>query len=374
MENKPKLIDLFCGAGGLSLGFEMAGFDVLAGIEIDSEFLKTYKNSHKNTLDILGDINRIDLIEHLKEKNIDISHMDLVIGGPPCQGFSTVGNRMIDDERNLLVKEFVRIVSNINPKMFVMENVSGLSSMRNGLGDLIKDELFQLFDDIGYNTSSKVLLATDYGVPQLRKRIFFVGMRKDFEYNFQFPKPSHFANNTLFASKDSSYLTVHDAISDLPPIKCNEFSDTYLSEPLNEYQKNLREGCVKLLNHKAPKHSNIVLDRIKNIPQGGNHSDLPENLKLKRGYSNIYGKLHEKKPADTITGNCGCASAPGKFIHPNALRVLTVREASRLQSFPDYVEFFGSVSKQYKQVGNAVPPLLAKSLALEVKRSIEPIK
>jgi len=370
MGNKQTVIDLFCGAGGLSLGFEMAGFEILAGVEIEPNFLKSYTNSHKNTLGILENINHLDLVKHLDKNDINISDIDLVIGGPPCQGFSTVGNRMVDDERNLLVKEFVRIVSDIKPKIFVMENVAGLSSMKNGLGELIKDELFGLFDEIGYNTTSKVLLAADYGVPQLRKRIFFVGIRKDFEYNFHFPKPTHFDKGTLFTSNDNLYLTVSDAISDLPQIECNEHSDNYISEPHNDYQENLRSGSKKLLNHKAPKHSDIVLERIKNIPQGGNHGDLPEDLKLKRGYPNIYGKLHENKPADTITGNCGCASAPGKFIHPNALRVLTVREASRLQSFPDHIEFFGNASEQYKQVGNAVPPLLAKSLANEVKKII----
>ena len=367
------MIDLFCGAGGLSLGFEMAGFNILAGVEIEPNFLKTYENSHKNSLGILEDISKLNLISYLNEKEIDSSTIELIIGGPPCQGFSTVGNRMVDDPRNSLVKEYVRIISDLKPKMFVMENVSGLSSMKNGKGELVKDELFELFDNVGYNVNAKVLLAADYGVPQLRKRIFFVGIRKDFEYNFKFPQPTHYPNNTLLSSKDTNYLSVNDAISDLPQIECNQQSYEYSSNPNNNYQKELRGESVQILNHKAPTHSDVVLERIKNIPQGGNHGDLPEHLKLKKGYPNIYGKLHENKPADTITGNCGCASAPGKFIHPNALRVLTVREASRLQSFPDYIEFFGSNNEQYKQVGNAVPPLLAKSLAIEVKKALKVI-
>jgi DNA (cytosine-5)-methyltransferase 1 len=251
-----------------------------------------------------------------------------------------------------------------------MENVAGLSSMKNGLGNLVKEELFKLFNKIGYNVSSKVLLSADYGVPQLRKRIFFVGIQKDYNYYFNFPKPTHFVKNTLFSSKDNIYLTVNDAISDLPKINCNESSEEYSSKPQNSYQAKLRKNSKTVFNHKAPKHSDIVLEQIKNIPQGGNHGDLPEILKLKKGYPNIYGKLDENKPADTITGNCGCASTPGKFIHPTSNRVLTVREASRLQSFPDYVKFFGSVNEQYKQVRNSVPPLMTKSVAEEVKNSL----
>jgi DNA (cytosine-5)-methyltransferase 1 len=360
------VIDLFCGAGGLSLGFEMAGFNILAGVDIEPNFLKTFTFSHTNSLGIQEDISQVDLIDLLKEKDIDFRDIDLVIGGSPCQGFSTVGDRMINDPRNKLVNEFVRIISDIKPKIFVMENVSGLTSMKNGLGQLVKDELIDLFNENGYNVESKVLLAADYGVPQLRKRIFFVGIDKNYEYNFKFPKPIFYPKGTSFSGKDNTYRTVKDAISDLPMIKSNEVSDNYETEPQNEYQENLRNGSNKLKNHKAPNHSELVLERIRNIPQGGNHGDLPEHLKLKRGYPNIYGKLHENRPADTITGNCGCASAPGRFLHPNAERVLTVREASRLQSFPDYVEFFGSNSEQYKQVGNAVPPLMAKSIAEEL--------
>jgi len=364
------VIDLFCGAGGLSLGFEMAGFNILAGVDIEPNFLKTFTFSHTNSLGIQEDISQVDLIGLLKEKDIDFRDIDLVIGGPPCQGFSTVGDRMINDPRNKLVNEFVRIISDIKPKIFVMENVSGLTSMKNGLGQLVKDELIELFNENGYNVESKVLLAADYGVPQLRKRIFFVGIDKNYEYNFKFPKPIFYPKGTLFSGKDNTYRTVKDAISDLPMIKSNEVSDNYETEPQNEYQENLRNGSNKLKNHKAPNHSELVLERIRNIPQGGNHGDLPEHLKLKRGYPNIYGKLHENRPADTITGNCGCASAPGRFLHPKAERVLTVREASRLQSFPDYVEFFGSNSEQYKQVGNAVPPLMAKSIAEELIKAL----
>ncbi len=370
------VLDLFCGAGGLSLGFEMAGFNILAGFEIEPNFLDTYKNSHPNTKGFNVDLNSIDILSFLKDNNIDPKDIDVVIGGPPCQGFSTVGNRMIDDPRNNLVRIYADIVNEIKPKMFLMENVSGLASMKNGQGDLIKDELIDIFNEIGYNVKSKVLLAADYGVPQFRKRIFFVGIRKNYKTTFKFPKPTHHDKNSLLTYYENSnmYLTVRDAISDLPTIECNESAEEYDKYPENDYQKFCREKSPRLFNHKAPNHSKVVIERIKNIPQGGNHGDLPDDLKLKRGYPNIYGKLDENKPADTITGNCGCASAPGRFLHPTSNRVITVREASRLQSFPDYVEFMGSSSQQYKQVGNAVPPLLAKAIALEMKKSLSKVE
>ena len=193
----------------------------------------------------------------------------------------------------------------------------------------------------------------------MRKRIFFVGIRKDFEYNFEFPNPTF-----------NTYLTVGDAISDLGVIDSGEMSHNYELNPQNDYQELLRCKSTSIYNHRAPNHSSVVLDRIKNIPQGGNHNDLPSQLKLKKGYSNIYGKLSENKPADTITGNCGCASAPGRFLHPTQNRVITVREAARLQSFPDFVIFRGNQAMQYKQVGNAVPPLLSKAVARNIKKSL----
>ena len=370
------VIDLFCGAGGLSLGFEMADFNILAGFEIENKFLETYKTSHPNTIGFNEDLNEVNITKLLSEKNIQPGDIDVVIGGPPCQGFSTVGNRMIDDPRNNLVRIYANIIEELKPKMFLMENVSGLESMKNGQGELIKDELIEIFNEIGYKVKSKVLLAADYGVPQLRKRIFFIGIKNDFEYNFKFPTPTHHDKKSLlsFNANSHTYLTVKDAISDLPTIECKQSAETYDKKPLNEYQEFCRGNCTTLFNHKAPNHSETVIERIKNIPQGGNHSDLPDELKLKRGYPNIYGKLDENKPADTITGNCGCASTPGRFIHPTSNRVISVREASRLQSIPDFVEFKGSNSQQYKQVGNAVPPLLAKAIALEMKKSLSKLE
>lgn len=367
-----KIVDLFCGAGGLSLGFEMAGFEVALGVDIEECFLKTYSKSHPNALAIKEDLSKKSLCGILSQNGIESKELIGIIGGPPCQGFSTVGNRAIDDPRNSLVREFARAIKEVRPAFFLMENVPGLATMKNGLGTLIVEEIHEFFEDLGYFVASDTLNSAHYGVPQLRRRLFFVGFRRELGLKFTFPAKTHFSKTALniFFSSGSPYLTFSDATSDLPSIKDGEKGDNYASEPRNNYQAWCREGNPPLKNHITPKHSNLVLKRIKSIPPGGNHSNLPPELRLKSGYPNIYGRLKMDEPADTITGNFGCASAPGRFLHPIDDRVLSVREGARLQSFPDRVEFFGTLSQQYKQVGNAVPPLLAKAIAEAILRQI----
>jgi DNA (cytosine-5)-methyltransferase 1 len=372
MLRKFKVVDLFCGAGGLSLGFRMSGFDIVGGIDNEECFLKTFKNAHPNAIAIKEDLSKNKVKEILEKYGINTEEIDVIIGGPPCQGFSTVGNRMIDDPRNKLVKIFAMAIKELRPPIFLMENVPGLASMKNKIGQFVVDELLEMFEKIGYNTTYKLLTAADYGVPQFRKRLFFVGTRKDLNILFSWPKPTHFPKSSLHSHICGKiYVTTWEAISDLPGIKAGETSNCYISKPLSEYQEWARKGSKKLTNHACPKHTKQVLERIKNIPPGGNHSNLPEYLKLKGGYPNIYGRLTWDSPADTITGNFGCVSAPGRFIHPRDDRVLSVREGARLQSFPDKIEFFGSLTQQYKQVGNAVPPLLAKAVAVEILNALK---
>lgn len=370
---RPKVVDLFCGAGGLSIGFEMAGFEIVAGIDVEESFLKAFEKAHPNAVGINEDLKKDRVREMLKSRGVDVENLQVVIGGPPCQGFSTAGNRMIDDQRNVLVREFARAIDELKPRIFLMENVPGLASMKNGVGELAVDELLKVFKDMGYKTYLNTLTAADYGIPQLRKRLFFVGIRDDIKQSFSWPKRTHFPKDTLvsFGAEGSTYITVKEALSDLPAMRDGEEKTTYETPPQTPYQRWAREGSEKLRNHKTPGHSDLVLERIRSIPPGGDHSDLPERLKLTSGYPNIYGKLVWNKPAGTITGNFGCASAPGKFLHPKDDRVLSVREGARLQSFPDRVKFFGSQSQQYKQVGNAVPPLLAKAVAESVKLAIK---
>jgi len=365
-------IDLFCGAGGLSLGFELEGFNVIAGVDNHESYLETFKDSHNNSKPIKHDLSDDGIKKILQKNDINTDNIDVVIGGPPCQGFSTAGNRMIEDSRNKLVIEFCKSIKELNPRAFLMENVTGLTSMKNGVGELVVEELTDLFGELGYNVDYKVLSASDFGVPQLRKRLFIVGIRDEVKFNW--PKNTHFRKGPLDTFVETNgkkdYLTVRQAISDLPSLNPGEKKEKYISEPKTDYQKWARNDENKLKNHSAPNHSKIVIKRIKNIPQGGNHSDLPEELQLNSGYPNIYGKLSWDSPSDTITGNFGCASAPGRFLHPKDNRVLSVREGARLQSFPDTVKFYGSKSDQYQQVGNAVPPLLVKSLAKSIKRCI----
>jgi len=349
------VIDLFCGAGGLSEGFEDAGFKIVAGNDVDKNMIASFKLNHPEAKAISGDISKINVEDLLKEIKKDKEEISLIIGGPPCQGFSTVGNRNEDDQRNKLFYEFVRFVREIKPKMFVMENVTGILTMKKGeVKKIVKKE----FEDLGYKVKIQILRGEDFGVPQKRRRVFFVGNK--FEKEFEFPKPD-------FDGINKKFRTVWDAIGDLPELEVNQEIKEYDKEPKTEFQKFLKNGQEKLEEHKSPNHSEIMIERMKNIKQGQNHSNLPEHLKLGSGYPNIYGRLIANEPSDTITGNCGCVSAPGRFIHPFKNRAITVREGARLQSFRDSKKFIGSQNSKYKQVGNSVPPLLAKALALKIK-------
>jgi DNA (cytosine-5)-methyltransferase 1 len=352
-----KVIDLFCGCGGLSEGFEDAGFQIISGNDIDKNMIESFRLNHPEAKAIYGDITKISsqelLNNHPKEEVV------LIIGGPPCQGFSSVGNRKEDDPRNKLFYEFVRVVREIKPKMFVLENVTGILTMQKGeVQKVIKEE----FEKLGYRIKIKVLNAEEFGVPQKRRRVFFVGNL--FNKEFEFPTPE-------FDGITKPFRTVWEAIGDLPQIEAGKSTKNYLEEPKTEFQKFLKNGQKELLYHSSPNHSEIMIKRMENIQQGQNHSNLPQELKLNSGYPNIYGRLIANEPADTITGNCGCISAPGRFIHPLKHRAITVREASRLQSFRDNKLFVGTQSSKYKQVGNAVPPLLAKALALKIKEFLK---
>jgi DNA (cytosine-5)-methyltransferase 1 len=356
-QEKFKVIDLFCGCGGLSEGFEDAGFEIVSGNDVDKNMIESFKLNHPNAKAIGGDISKISSEELLNNnKKEDIV---LVIGGPPCQGFSSVGDRRDDDPRNKLFYEFVRVVKDIRPKMFVLENVTGILTMQKGrVKEIIKEE----FERLGYKVKIQILKAEEFGVPQKRRRTFFVGHL--LEKEFEFPSAE-------FDGINKPFRTVWEAIGDLPQIESGQEETNYKEEPKSDFQRYLRNGQTSIFYHSSPNHSDKMIERMKNIKEGQNHSNLPEHLKLNSGYPNIYGRLISKEPADTITGNCGCISAPGRFIHPFKHRAITVREASRLQSFRDNKKFVGNQSSKYKQVGNAVPPLLAKALALQIRKFLE---
>ncbi|MBO5478008.1 MAG: DNA cytosine methyltransferase [Clostridia bacterium] len=362
------VIDLFAGCGGLSLGFEMAGFNIPLAIEKDEWASETYKFNHKNTKVVTEDIREIVDPKKLLDKDIQI---DGIIGGPPCQGFSLSGDRDPKDPRNSLFMEFVRFVKIFQPKFFVMENVTGILSMETKEGKLVKNVIIDEYKKIGYNLDIKVLNAAEYGVPQSRMRVFFVGMRNDIKFIPEklAPDPLLFGDNQI---------TIEQAIMDLPRIEASESGDgkEYYTPPQNDYQKWVRGENEKIENHTAMRHTKRLIERFEQIKYGQSVADVDENYQQrKRGdASKISGKVYSQnnmrpypnKPSPTIP-----ASFQSNFIHPFYNRNYTAREGARLQSFPDSYFFCGKRTtmsweknlSQYQQIGNAVPPLLSKAIA-----------
>ena len=363
------VIDLFAGCGGLSLGFEMAGFNIPLAIEKDEWSSETYKKNHPSTKVLTGDITQIVNLENLlSEKNLPI---DGIIGGPPCQGFSLSGNRDKNDPRNSLFMEFVRFVKYFKPKFFVMENVRGILSMKTKDSKSVKDLILSEYNTAGYNVKICQLNAAEYGVPQSRLRIVFIGIRKDIPFKEENIGPTPF----LFG-KDQ--ITIEQAIMDLPQIDSGEGKDfiEYSQKPKSNYQKWARNNSDGVYNHIAMRHTKRLIERFKNIDFGQSVADVDEcHQQRKRGdASKISGKVfsqnnmrpYPNKPSPTVP-----ASFQSNFIHPYLNRNFTAREGARLQSFPDTYIFFGKRTtmsweknlSQYQQIGNAVPPLLSKAIA-----------
>ena len=345
MNNNSSLtvLDLFCGCGGLSLGFQQAGFNVKLGIDAWEDAIKTFNFTHKSAKGIVADLFSISPQEISKTTGLDT--VDIIIGGPPCQGFSIAGKRMIDDERNQLYKSFVEFVSFYRPKAFLMENVPNVMSMGKGV---IKEQITQDFEKLGYHISSKILMASDFGVPQNRRRAFFIGFKEN--CNFEFPTP--FTNQAV---------TSFDAISDLPDYSVSD-GEKYPIDIQSEYQKFMRENSLGLYNHQITQHNEKTVSIISLVPDGGNYKDLPEEFRKTRNVNIAWTRLNSQKPSFTIdTGH-------RHHFHYKFNRVPTVRESARIQSFPDNFIFLGTKTSQYKQVGNAVPPMLAKILAIQIKK------
>ena len=345
---KYNAIDLFCGCGGLSYGFEMADFDILLGIDNDPMALKTFERNHKNAKSICGDITEIHYEEQIKPL-IGNKKIDVIIGGPPCQGMSLSGPRRFDDPRNKLYLSYIRLVNEIKPKMFVIENVPGLVGL---FGGQIKDSIIEKFERMGYEIQYKILCASDYGVPQSRRRVVFVGSRIG---DYQYPKIQE------------QQVTCEMALSDLPPLEdeLGEDEMQYASRPLNDYQKLMRKRSKKVRNHVAATHSDKVKKIISLVPDGGNYKDLPEEYIHSRNFHVAWTRFASNKPAPTIdTGH-------RHHFHYKYNRVPTVRECARLQSFPDDFVFLGNKTQQFRQVGNAVPPIMAQAIAEQVKKTLE---
>lgn len=358
MSNKSKytVLDLFCGAGGLSKGFIDAGFSVKLGVDFDDMALKTFGKNHDGAVAMKLDLFDLDNVDVIK-KFFDDAHckLDVLVGGPPCQGFSLAGPRQIDDSRNKLYRAMVKTAKIIRPKVVVLENVPGMIQLHGGL---VKDHIINDFTNLGYNMCDpKILYAPDYGIPQIRKRVIFVGLLHSKEA-FTYPKP---------ILKPDQYITCEQAISDLPALIdiVGDEIQKYPCPPKSDYQKLMRKDSTAIYNHQGTIHDAKTKKFIAMIPEGKNYKALPPQ------YSGIY-KYHEaltrydsKKPSLTI--NTGHRS----HFHYKWNRIPTVRESARLQSFPDTFIFYGNKTQQYKQVGNAVPPLLGKAVAEQIKKWLD---
>ena len=366
----PVLIDLFCGAGGLSEGLRQAGFIPAVGVDFDRNALSTYAQNHPASKPVLSDIRTVTG-EQLMEL-AGTPDIDLVAGGPSCQGFSTHGKRVEDDPRNYLFKEFVRLVGEIRPKYFLMENVKGLLTYSKGhFQNLIETS----FSAIGYRVASTTICAAHYGVPQMRHRIVFIGTRLE-DGELSFPMPSHGAGVDGLLP----LVTVSEAIGDLP-LMGNAYKQetwSYASKPKSDFQRKARQKSAKTVSlHQARSLSVLAAGIAKFVGQGEGLRSVPfehlpdrfkkmrriSNGELRRDCTTLYHRLHPHRPSYTITCNYSNI-ASGPFLHPREDRAISHREAARLMSFPDHFHFYGACYE--RQIGNAVPPLLASAIGQHI--------
>ena len=337
-----RFVDIFCGAGGLSLGLQDAGWKPLLAVDNCVDAINTYKQNFGYDHAEVADITTSRLRRRLE--NLD-HQPDWVVGGPPCQGFSTVGKRQRADPRNLLVREFASLVEILSPKGILVENVLGLRDMH------FVEFFVDLLRGIGYSVQPTVLRASDYGVPQLRRRIVFVGVRSSEDGFFRSPHPP----------RSQNAVTVWDAIGDLPELGPGEWATEYDKPPFTAYQKRMRRGAIGLHGHVASKHPATLVRAISYIPDGGNRTHIPSRYQPKSGFHNSYSRLHSEGLAVAVTQNMGKPSGT-RCIHPFQNRGLTAREGARLQGFPDRFVFAGKMMSQRLQIANAVPPPLARFL------------
>ena len=385
-------IDLFAGAGGLSLGFEWAGVKVTHAVEIDKWAAQSYAANFPDTTVLCRDITTIT-----DQECIDLSPEgpDLLFGGPPCQGFSLSNgkNRDPHDPRNSLFEEFIRWANILRPQACLIENVKGLLTTRTGEGRLVVDVIMREFRRIGYHPQYTLLNAADYGVAQNRERLFIVAFREDLSQSFSWPTRTHAAHaqkqEDLFDGTVSPFVALWDAISDLPPEGADAIGRPggYVCPPANVFQGRMRERTVAIINHEPMKHTSRIIERLSAIGYGESEDHSPEHLAPRKrgslerqGLDKAYAQNSRRQRPDRIC-NTVVASSHTNFIHPFLNRNFTVRELARIQSFPDWFVFRGKRAvlsrklserkglvddlflDQRMQVGNAVPPILASQLA-----------
>lgn len=307
-----KVVDLFSGCGGFSYGFETAGFHVVLGVDNDEVALKTFAANHKNSKTLAIDLHKDEAIETIIDV-IGDNTIDVIIAGPPCQGFSLTGSRQVEDERNKLFYSVFKLAKKLQPKAIIIENVPGLATLYGGKA---KKAILEEFEKLGYTSNFNVLYAPEFEVPQIRRRIFFVGLSNELG-KFDFPKP--------VLSKEE-FNTCKDAIDDLPSL-VNDLGkevDNYDKLPNSDYQKRLRNGNSVLYNHVGTKHTDHVINVISQVPEGCNYKSLPPGVGESRRFNEAWTRYHSLRPSKTIdTGH-------RNHFHYNLNRVPTVRENARL--------------------------------------------
>ena len=353
---KYNIMDLFAGVGGLSYGFsKLPQFNIIAANEIEKDISIAYKLNHPEVKMLNCDIN--DLTEDVIRETLKGQKIDLVVGGPPCQSYSTLGKRQMDERANLFM-QYKRVLKILKPSAFVFENVVGIMSMDEGkLFRKIQAE----FRELGYFLQHQILDAVDFGVPQHRERVILVGFKE--KNNFVFPTPTH-------GDGLKPYVTLKDAIGDLPVLKSGEKKSNYNTDITNEFLKFVRDNNTSFVDeHIAPKNGEHLIKIMQTLKHGQSKDDLPEEIRPKSGYGNTYAKLWWNRPSTTITRNFACPSS-SRCIHPRDSRAMSIREGARLQSFPDNYKFYGSDSMRRLEIGNAVPPLLSMAIAKQMLEAL----
>jgi DNA (cytosine-5)-methyltransferase 1 len=387
---RPKLtcIDLFSGAGGLAAGFRDAGFSILAGSDIDPDAATTFRKNFPEASFFLGDIAHLRAVDLMRDGQFKRGELDCLIGGPPCQAFSYNNHqRSIAHVRAGLFREYLRILHTLRPKTLVMENVPGILTIGNGA---ILEEIYEALKELGYNCRAKILYSEDFGSPQQRRRVFFIATKRAWNDDLfpsgicqpaPKPKSNLFVHHWTPVEPKDRYLNVNvwSAIGDLPPLRNGAKHDQpkpYRSAPQTWLQSHLRARQQLVRNHDAPVIGSKMVERIRHVPQGGNWRDIPRRLLpagMKRAHrsdhTRRYGRLRRTGMCCTILTKCD--PHWGSYIHPTSDRVITVREAARLQTFKDNFHFTGNLSSQYAQVGNAVPPLVAQAVAEAIMDHLE---
>lgn len=387
--SSPLSIDLFCGAGGITEGFRKSGFRCIFANDIDPDAARTFQRNHPHAELAHGSIEDLNPNQIRRGLSVAKGEIDCLVGGPPCQGFSiNAPERFLQDPRNILFRNYVSFVSEFRPKTLLFENVPGMLSLAGGL---VAQQVVSEIASLGYAVSAKILFAAHYGVPQERWRVIILASRMG--YAPMHPRPTHFASgranftggrNLVFrldrndAERLSAFTTVHEAIGDLPTLSAGEGADEmpYTQAPQSAYAEEMRDGSSVLTHHVSPKIAAINLERLKHIKPGGSWRDIPFDLLpsgMKKARRSDHTRRYGRLTADGLSGTVMTKMDPhwGPAFHYNQERTLTVREAARLQSFPDTYSFRGARGLQYQQIGNAVPVLMAHAVANALIRSLD---